>query len=327
MLRKLFIIALFFVAFATQATLKFHQDSHFVFASVAEAQALLARPDDYLTGLSLFDLQSRLQRADNPDIADFIRRARSEVMVWSHAEQKRLSKISRRLARKLRHYELPLPAEIMLIKVEGKMEAGAAYTRHNAIVLPINYLQSKTDQQLEFLLAHELFHIISRHSPELRRQAYAIIGFKPCSNTALPEPFARRKISNPDAPRNDYYIEVTIAGDKKAKVMPIILANTDTYKPNPRRTFFDYLQLLFMEVEESEETCKAVINENDMPVLHQLNEIDDFFQQVGTNTRYIIHEEEIMADNFAMMVMKTEPLPSPDIHKQLSEILQERPRK
>ena len=54
-----------------------------------------------------------------------------------------------------------------------------------------------------------------------------------------------------------------------------------------------------------------------------MQQASGFFAQVGKNTRYIIHPEEILADNFALLVLRKRNLPSPAIIKKLKEILKD----
>ncbi len=41
---------------------------------------------------------------------------------------------------------------------------------------------------------------------------------------------------------------------------------------------------------------------NGAPILLRVNEVNGYLEQVGRNTRYIIHAEEVLAENFAFMV-------------------------
>jgi hypothetical protein len=312
------ILGLLFTSVLVQAAVGLNGNTRIVFATTAEAKTLLATPDDYLRGLSRFDLRSRLGTSGEATTDEFVVRAQSEVRVWQIDEKRRLSRISKRLARKLRHYQLPLPDEIVLIKVQGLMEGGAAYTRHNAIILPVNYLNSNTDKQLEFLLAHELFHIISRYSPSIRKQTYAVIGFKPCNEITLPHGLAQMKISNPDAPYNNFYIDVKVK-ENKIKVIPVIYSS-EPFNPAQNRTFFDYLRLGFIQIDIINSEYKAVLR-HQKPLIYPVDEIDGFFSKIGQNTKYIIHPEEILADNFAMLITRLKSVHSPEIIQNLDKLL------
>ena len=72
-----------------------------------------------------------------------------------------------------------------MIKTTGREEGNAAYCRGKAIVLPASKLQLPPNR-LQRLLMHELFHLLSRQDPQLRKQLYGIVGFTPCDPIALP---------------------------------------------------------------------------------------------------------------------------------------------
>jgi hypothetical protein len=53
--------------------------------------------------------------------------------------------------------------------------------------------------------------------------------------------------------------------------------------------------------------------------------VSGFYEQVGRNTEYIIHPEEILADNFAMLVMGDQNVPSPEILRKVQGVLTQKP--
>jgi hypothetical protein len=57
------------------------------------------------------------------------------------------------------------------------------------------------------------------------------------------------------------------------------------------------------------------------PVLVSPEEISGFFEQVGRNTKYVIHPEEILADNFALLILDEHNVPSPEILQKMRIIL------
>lgn len=50
----------------------------------------------------------------------------------------------------------------------------------------------------------------------------------------------------------------------------------------------------------------------------------DFFVAIGRNTRYIIHPEEVLAENFVIVMLGREDLPNPEVPKRLKEWLEEK---
>jgi hypothetical protein len=51
-----------------------------------------------------------------------------------------------------------------------------------------------------------------------------------------------------------------------------------------------------------------------------VEQVSGFFEMVGRNTDYIIHPEEILADNFALLRFADDDVPSPQILRKMREI-------
>ena len=179
----------------------------------------------------------------------------------------------------------------------------------------------KSQKDLQKLICHELFHILSRQNPELRERLYGKIGFTKCNEIELPPDLALRKITNPDAPRNDHFIRLRKSGDEFLAV-PILLSSAKTYDMKRGGEFFDYLQFQFLVVEKSSDSqnFKAVA-EGLSSSLVGMQLVSGFMEQVGRNTDYIIHPEEILADNFALLVLNEQKVASPEILQKMREVL------
>src|SRR5690606_36903213 len=117
-------------------------------------------------------------------------------------------------------------------------------------------------------------------------------GFKLMKPVKYPEAIAARRITNPDAPQTDSY--VTLKKDGSANFM-MVLYSDEPYKEG---LFFKYLNVGFMKL-DSKKLPEIV---NGRPVIYSMNEVEGFFEQVGRNTQYILHPEEIMADNFVFAI-------------------------
>ena len=52
-----------------------------------------------------------------------------------------------------------------------------------------------------------------------------------------------------------------------------------------------------------------------------MQHVSGFTEQVGRNTDYIIHPEEILADNFALLVLNEHDVASPEILQKMREAL------
>ena len=61
--------------------------------------------------------------------------------------------------------------------------------------------------------------------------------------------------------------------------------------------------------------------EKGQPKLLDPAKTPSYKEQIGSNTGYIIHPDEIMADNFVHLVQRTKELKTPGIVKELDSIL------
>ena len=65
----------------------------------------------------------------------------------------------------------------------------------------------------------------------------------------------------------------------------------------------DYLQFRFLLFEGTKSSSPKPPAEGSASKLVTAEEVTDFVEQVGQNTDYVIHPEEILADNFALLVI------------------------
>jgi hypothetical protein len=219
----------------------------------------------------------------------------------------------------LADYRLPLPPVVTLVRSSGAGEGGATHTRGRAVVVTDATLREPA--RLPFVLAHELFHVASRHDRSWRDAMYATIGFVAIDEVALPPSLAARRLTNPDAPRLDVAIRISVAGES-SWVTPLLQATVDRYDPANPREFFATMQLLWLEVGRGDAAPRTP-QVRDPPRLLRTPELGGFAEQVGRNTGYIIHPEEILADNFAQLVVGEAPR-TPEVHARLRGALRTR---
>ncbi len=278
-----------------------------VFASAADARRVLSSRDAFVELMSPFDRAARMKSDRRVTEAQYLEFAGAAALDWEAAETRSLAAAFDEIRNELMQLRLPLPAQIMVIKTTGREEGDAAYTRANAVVLPRRLL-GRPPAELQRLLAHELFHVASRASPALAESLYEAIGFSRCGEAVFPPTLSSRKITNPDAPRNDYCIRVKV-GEQETLATPILFSRSESYDRARGGEFFEYLQLALL-LRAGSPTAQP--SGGDTRVVG-LQEVSGFFEQVGRNTEYIIHPEEILADNFAMLVLATANVPSPDV--------------
>lgn len=313
--------AAFFFAIWAQETgaeeVPFSGESAVRFASVEEGTKILTADDDFSRSLSRFDLQSRLQTDGDVTIEDWKKFAAAEVRPWSPEQMATVKESLERLAKRLATYRLPLPEKVLLIHTSGREEGDAAYTRGPAIILPDKVL-GYPPSQLDRLMLHELFHVLSRHDSAARRKLYRIIGFETCDPITMPASLADRKITNPDAPLPDCYVELMDAG-RKILGVPVLYSSVKQYDAAQGGSFFRYLTFRLLVVERKDGRLEPVLLDKEAVVVDP-KKIPEFFEKIGKNTNYIIHPDEILADNFIHLVMEDQDLPSPQIVTEMAAV-------
>jgi hypothetical protein len=284
------------------------------FATASEAAEILARKDDFIQRLSPFDRSARMKTDKNVSVEEFLAFVKTSASTWTDAEKGKVEAAIGRIGPALEVLSLPLPKTVALLKTTGNEEGHAFYTRDTAIVFPENQLTAAADAPpLEKTIAHELFHILSRENPAMREALYHAIGFTPCAEVQLPTPLQPRKITNPDAPRNDHSIRLQVDG-KEVAAVPMLLSATEKYDAQRGGEFFSYMQLQFLILENRSGGLGG--GEVVAP-----SRVSQFFEQVGRNTDYVIHPEEILAENFALLVLNEQKVASPAILQRMREIL------
>jgi hypothetical protein len=292
--------------------------SHLSFATQDEGRAALSKRDEFVERLSPFDRAARLKTGRDVSEQEYLANVRASVMAWSDDEKKRVAIAASQVEKDFAEQGIALP-EAHLVRTDGREEGGTAYTRGNVVVLTPDILNDHKQDLVE-TIAHELFHIISRNDVSLRNKLYKSIGFEPCAEYAFPAALARRKITDPDAPRNDHCILVKYQG-KQVWATPILYADRDRYDKKKGGVFFDYLQFKLALADDSGKPQLAPpASVNAGTRLVDVGKVTGFFEQIGKNTEYIIHPEEILADNFSYLVTKKKGLASPQIQVEMARI-------
>jgi hypothetical protein len=75
-----------------------------------------------------------------------------------------------------------------------------------------------------------------------------------------------------------------------------------------------------LAAQEGSAAVKAIYD-GQTPRLVPMSEVDGFYEQVGWNTGYILHPEEILADNFALLMLRERNVRSPEVIQKLEGIL------
>jgi hypothetical protein len=295
---------------AVEGTLKIE------FADANKASQLLQTEDDFTAGLSRFDFQVRLQTKEDVGLADLKKRIAISTRELTDEETRKITASAERMRKRCEGFRLPWPDTIWLAKTNGREDADAAYTRGTTIVLPEKVLK-QGDDKFDRLLVHEAFHVLSRNNPEFREHMYAVIGFHLCDDIPLPQSLVNRKISNPDAPRINCYQNIR-QGKEEIAVTPVLFSRND-FDPRLTPDLFKSMEFKLMRLQKTDGGWRAA--EKSGQLLIDPKEAADFHSQIGRNTGYIIHPDEILADNFVHLIMADEKLKSPEIVEGMKNVV------
>ncbi|MEX2187946.1 MAG: hypothetical protein WD875_14165 [Pirellulales bacterium] len=305
---------------ASDVTLTGNAVAHF--AGVDEGRTILANRDRFVAAQTAWDRQARLKSAHDVSADEYLKFVAGEVLAWDAADREKLGAAIAKVRERLRPWKLPFPRQIALVRTTGKEEGGAAYCRGSAVVLPKGIVDGRSAEALERLLLHELFHVLSSHNEALRERLYGVIGFARCGEIELPDDLAARKITNPDAPTIEHRVEIAI-DEQPVEVVPILLADAAKYDATARREFFAFMKFRLLAVAKDERGHYALRLRDDKPWLIDPAAVPSYHEKIGHNTGYIIHPEEIIADNFVLVMLGEENVKTPRILEAMRAILRD----
>ena len=286
------------------------------FAAAAEGARLLSARDDFVQEMSPFDRGARLKTDRDVTEAEYLAFAGKQALDWTAAEKARLEEIFGAFREKTARFDLPLPATVVFVKTTGREEGMAAYCRGATVVLPQGLVDGDP-KRLSETVFHELFHVYRSHDPGRRAALYRIVGFAPSAEIPLPEGLARRKLTNPDAPRIDSVIRVKVDG-VATPVTPVLLGNGDRYDVSRGGEFFQQMKFRLLVLDEKDGSFRPA---GEAPKLLEPSQVPDYLDQTGRNTAYDIHPEEILADNFVQLVNGRADAPTPRILQEMDALL------
>ncbi|MCC6460161.1 MAG: hypothetical protein IT260_06805 [Saprospiraceae bacterium] len=197
------------------------------------------------------------------------------------------------------------PDTLKLIKTKGTHYGESVYyTREKCIIIPADVLDPSMRKAFTTTMYHELFHVYSRQNPEKRRQLYKLIGFEGIGldNLRLPGGLAERVLYNPDGADFAQKITLSTKDGKTIEAIPVIYANNVGFKTG-KRDFFGYVEFNLYQVEKNADgSWKVLAKPDGYSSILDLKNLPDFFRQIKDNTGYIIHPDEVLADNFSFLM-------------------------
>ena len=180
---------------------------------------------------------------------------------------------------------------------------GHPHTRANAIILPMGSEMLRSGTSMTFyVLAHELFHVLSRNNPAWRERLYASFGFRRCATVSVPPAVADLRLTNPDAPQSLHTIAVVYGGRWVTCLPYVSFMSTQI---DPRAGFLNQIAPAWLLTQRDGDDCTVTF-----PGGLEPEKLEGLYQQIGRNTDYLFGPEEILADNFALLAFR---LAAPDL--------------
>lgn len=236
-------------------------------------------------------------------LEDYLQFWKTEVMEFSPEERKMMTGILQEAWTLVSRISPDIfPSDLQLIKIRGNAYGpGVFFTRENAIVIPASDLQPDRSGNLLEVMLHEIFHVYSRRHPEKRDALYRLIGFEKLpvamEELVMDSTLKQSLLRNPDAMDISYAIRLAPETGDTVRAIPVFYAESPAYDPS-RRTFFEYATFHLFAVNPDGMDRYAV---SAAPLSFAYNEA--YYARITDNTGYVIHPEEIMADNFALLAM------------------------
>jgi hypothetical protein len=190
------------------------------------------------------------------------------------------------------------PKKIEIIKTNmNHYGASVFYTRENRIIIPENLLRRELDQEFSNSILKQIFHLHLRYDYWKRIDLYKAIGFESLDVLKVPTALKNRILLNPNgiAPTVIHHISDNSGEDFSA--VPIIFTN-DKQEIFRNLSFYSTVNFALYKIEHGQ-----LITTIDGGSTVDMPSIANFYEQIGTNTTYIIHPNEILADNFVLLAL------------------------
>ena len=241
-----------------------------VFATVAEGRQILAARDEFVERMSPFDRAARLKTARPVSEEEFLKHVGQERAAPGATRRSRpWSPSSRTFDRGWRRCDFPSPTRFTSSRPPATRKAAPPTPG----LAPSSFPPTNS-QDARLRCASWSATSCSTSSREPIPNC-ASGSTKPSASRSVPRSTSpphceARKITNPDAPRNDHYIRVRVGG-KECLAVPILYADRETYDVARGGEFFDYLQFRLLLVERGKRPDSVpVLYDGDEPRLVDL---------------------------------------------------------
>ena len=281
----------------------------YTFADREAGVETLMSNETYYAGFSQNDLDFKLQKA-GATMEEYLPFARQQVLDFTDEEKALIDAGMAKLEDILLEngYRLPALEPIVFINTTMAEEAYPAAYTHGTQIYIGDYVMKMmlavadgTDQGFLTLLAHELFHCLTRSNPDFRRDMYSLIHFTVQDGEyEIPDSAREYFISNPDVEHHDAWATFRIDG-----------RDVDCFAAFVTTKHFEKAGELFFD-----SGITALIPVEGDGTWYTSEDAENFDEVFGRNTDYVIDPEECMADNFSYALvydLEGKDYPNPEI--------------
>jgi creatinine amidohydrolase/Fe(II)-dependent formamide hydrolase-like protein len=274
------------------------------FAGIDRAREILGRSDEWARQLSAFERGVRMRTTEPTNIRDFLDFISGAADAWTDDEQRYWQSLIDQLSEAMEGMNVNIP-DAWMVKSTGLEEFNAVYVRNQSIIFPRGRIDIAGDVPRDFfLLAHEVFHLLSLENPSRRDELYTLLGLRQFPGLEYPVELEGRRLSNPIyGSRYEYALRVqTDSGP--VYVTPVYQAAVPleefiAISEGGLRVVFEAVDFVLLPVDTG--TRAVLRDDSGKPVVYTFEDTD-WIEQMQRNSSYIIHPDEQMAENFALLM-------------------------
>ena len=290
------------------------------FASAEEGRELMLANTEYFDSITPNKI-GFVMHDNNVTHDEYTAFAAQQVQDWTDAEKELIDRCMAIVEASFTDngWRLPPLETVVFIRTTMQEEGGAfGYTHGTQIYLSGELAQYATlapeqvDVPIATVLAHELFHCLTRCNPDFRRDMYSIIHFTvEDEDYELPASVKEYYIANPDVEHHNSHATFMIDGKEMECYTAFV---TTKHCENEEESFMNF-------------GVTALVPVDGTDTWYTVEQASNFDEVFGTNTGYVIDPEECLADNFSYAVIYGEKgpegngYPNPEIIEAISQYL------
>lgn len=265
--------------------------------------------DGYFDQVSPADIEIQMKKTYKKAViedmrSDYKKYLRTQVSNWTTDEKQAMYELFVEV-KKLCDTLGPriFPGAIKLVKLKTNIYGNDVYfTRGKNIFIPENIFPIQDHDATIRTLLHEVFHILSRYDENFRKDMYSYIGFRKNDKPVILNDLLKNFVlTNPDGVSFQYVIDLVRNGDGFSAV-PVMTSKTYGYDAS-LPSYYDHINFDLFSIRDFGDHYKVVSTAQGQSITPLPSVSESFYEKVKDNTQYIIHPDEIMADNFMMAIL------------------------